>query len=565
MNPTSFPNVVLWGFMGTGKSTLGSLIARRLGRPFIDTDRVIETEMGLSVSDIFARYGESIFREREREVCARLSATGGQVIAVGGGALIDPTNRAALASTGIIVLLTCEHHALATRLLHSAERGERPLLGGNIEATVHSLLVEREAAYSSIPLRVDTTYLTPEQAADQAIELYNAACASRQSAVGGRREAGGGLQEAGAKCCQLLTADCRLVRAPGGDYHIVAGQGTLGELGRLAAGLHLGHRVVVATDSNVQRLYAERVAEVLRAADFEPHIVAMPAGEVHKQWASVSLFIDSFLEADLDRGGWVLALGGGVVGDTAGFAATIYMRGVRLVQVPTTLLAMADSSVGGKVGVDHPGGKNLLGAFKQPDLVVIDPTTLATLPSLQIACGMAEVIKAAVIGDPELFAILERSDLNQVDYLPLLLRAVAVKRNIVEADPYEASDRALLNLGHTFGHALETCTRYARPHGVAVAQGMALAFRVSARLGMCRAEDEIRLCEVLARWHLPSRWGGPDLPGKEAAGQVFQAMHSDKKRRDGRLRLVLPERIGRVKIVEGVDPGLIISALEELQ
>jgi 3-dehydroquinate synthetase len=241
------------------------------------------------------------------------------------------------------------------------------------------------------------------------------------------------------------------------------------------------------------------------------------------------------------------------------------MRGVRLVQVPTTLLAMADSSVGGKVGVDHPGGKNLLGAFKQPDLVVVDPDTLATLPPLETACGMAEIIKAAVIGDPELFANLERSGPADVDYLTVVLRAVAVKRDIVEADPYEAGDRALLNLGHTFGHAIELCTGYARPHGVAVAQGMALVFLVSRRLGLCRLDDEMRVRDLLVQWHLPLRWGEPDLPDKEAIDRVFQAMRSDKKRRDGRLRLVLPEGIGRVKLVEGLDPGLILSALEDLQ
>jgi 3-dehydroquinate synthase len=354
------------------------------------------------------------------------------------------------------------------------------------------------------------------------------------------------------------------VLAPGGDYRIVVGRGTLGELGHLITDLNLGRQVVVATDSTVCTLYGERVAKVLGGSGFEPHIVAMPAGEEHKHWGSVSLFVDGFIKAGLDRGGWVLALGGGVVGDTAGFAASIYMRGVRLVQVPTTLLAMADSSVGGKVGVDHPGGKNLLGAFKQPDLVVVDLETLDTLPPLQIACGMAEIVKAAVIGDPELFELLERFDPEEMDYLTAVLRAVVVKRDIVEADPFEAGDRALLNLGHTFGHAIEVCTQYARPHGIAVAQGMALAFRVSRKLDMCGVEDETRIGDVLARWHLPRHWGESNLSGEDAIDLVFRTMQSDKKRRDGRLRLVLPEGIGRVKLVEGLHPDLILGALEEL-
>jgi shikimate kinase len=183
VNEVSPPNLVLAGFMGTGKSTLGPLIARRLGRPFVDTDGVIEAEMGLPVSGIFARYGEGVFREREREVCVRLAGMGGQVIAVGGGALMDPANRVALASTGVIVLLTCERHALVSRLRKSAARGERPLLGRNLEGTIDRLLGEREPAYASIPLRVDTTDLTLEQAAERAIELYGLAWANRQAGV----------------------------------------------------------------------------------------------------------------------------------------------------------------------------------------------------------------------------------------------------------------------------------------------------------------------------------------------------------------------------------------------
>src|SRR5438105_1593266 len=196
-------------------------------------------------------------------------------------------------------------------------------------------------------------------------------------------------------------AETRLpVRSPDGDYQIALGRGLIEQLGVLAAEMGMGRRVVVATDSNVAPLYGRAATQSLEAAGFDAALATMPAGEGHKNMASVELLVDAFLDAKLDRSGWVLALGGGVVGDTAGFAASIYMRGVPLVQVPTTLLAMADSSVGGKVGVDHPGGKNLLGAFKQPDLVVMDPGTLATLPPPQIACGMAEIIKAAVIGDP---------------------------------------------------------------------------------------------------------------------------------------------------------------------
>ncbi len=356
------------------------------------------------------------------------------------------------------------------------------------------------------------------------------------------------------------------VQTPTNAYDIHLGHDLLGRIGTLVSPLNLGRKVVIATDTNVEALYAGLVLSALRVAGYEAHIVAMPAGEEHKVGESVAHFIDGFIEAGLDRTGWVIALGGGVVGDTAGFAAATYMRGVRIVQAPTTLLSMADSSVGGKVGVDHPAGKNLLGVFKQPDLVLADLDTLSTLPSLQISCGMSEIIKAGIIADPELFALIERSSSTDIDYHAALSRAIAVKRDIVEADPYETSGkRALLNLGHTFGHAFESCTNYARPHGVGVAQGMAVAFDLATMLGMCSSDDGDRVRTVLDNWNLPVRWGSPDLEGANEPGRVFSAMLLDKKRRDGHLRLILPHSIGNVSIVEDVPRELILERLVALQ
>jgi 3-dehydroquinate synthase len=348
----------------------------------------------------------------------------------------------------------------------------------------------------------------------------------------------------------------------------VLGRDVLDSLWELAVGSGLGHRVVVVTDTNVARLYGEKVLASLESADFEASVAAMPAGEKHKVWDTVNMLVGDFVSRGLDRSGWVLALGGGVVGDTAGFAAAVYMRGVPLVQVPTTLLAMADSSIGGKVGVDHPAGKNLLGAFKQPRMVIADLDTLDTLPPEQVACGMAEIIKAGIIGDPVLFDLLERSSPGSLDYEEALRRAIVVKRDIVERDPHEAGERALLNLGHTFGHAFEQCTGYARLHGYAVSQGIAVAFRLARALGMCDGETAVRAQAVLEKWALPVRWGAPDLaagPASDRVEQVWEAMKADKKRLDGRLRLVLPGEIGRVRLVDGVPEAAVKRALMEMR
>jgi 3-dehydroquinate synthetase len=261
----------------------------------------------------------------------------------------------------------------------------------------------------------------------------------------------------------------------------------------------------------------------------------------------------------------VLAGGGGVVGDTAGFAASIYMRGVTLVQAPTTLLAMADASIGGKVGVDHPRGKNLLGAFMQPRMVIADLDSLATLPPREIACGMSEIVKAGIIADTALFAYIDETAPGDLDFGQVLLRAITVKRDIVERDPYEAGDRALLNLGHTFGHAFEKCSSYTRPHGYAVAQGMVVAARLADRLGMCGPPVERRLRNVLEKWNLPMRWGPPDLEGNDAVEKVWRAMQVDKKRREGALALVLPEAIGKVSLITGVSEDTVKGALAEVQ
>ena len=353
--------------------------------------------------------------------------------------------------------------------------------------------------------------------------------------------------------------------SPDGSYPILVGSGLLSRLGEIAAQRGLGRKVVVATDEHVEALYAGAVAGALREANFEASVVSMPSGEAHKTWASVSGFVEAFARCRLGRDGWVLTLGGGVVGDTAGFAASVYMRGVPLAQVPTTLLAMADSSVGGKVGIDHQAGKNLVGAFKQPRFVVADLDTLDTLPELEVNCGMAEAIKAGIIGDPDLFAYFEQTERGAFDYRTAIVRAIMVKRDIVQRDPFEEGERAHLNLGHTFGHAFESCTGYARPHGVAVAQGMVVATRLAGKLGMCDASVESRLRAVLGKWGLPARWGGPDLTGEDAAHWVCKAMLGDKKRRAGAMRLVLPEDVGRVAIVENTPQSPVIEALRETQ
>jgi 3-dehydroquinate synthase len=312
---------------------------------------------------------------------------------------------------------------------------------------------------------------------------------------------------------------------------------------------------VVVTNPTVGGLYAERALGGLEAAGFEAMLVEVPDGEVYKTLDTASRLYDEFVGAGLDRSGAVLALGGGVIGDLVGYAAATYMRGVPLVQLPTTLLAMVDASIGGKVAVDHPRGKNLVGAFKEPLLVVSDPTVLQTLPDVELRNGLAEVVKAAVVGSPALFAHLEQCGIE--DLVWIIEQAIQVKVTVVEEDPYEAGRRALLNLGHTFGHALELLSGYRMRHGEAVSIGMVIAARVAARLGLCDLGLVGRLVRLLERLGLPVSFSG-----REPA-QVWEAMATDKKRRGGRLRYVLPRDIGEVTVSDQVSREVVLAVLAE--
>jgi 3-dehydroquinate synthase len=352
------------------------------------------------------------------------------------------------------------------------------------------------------------------------------------------------------------------VRYPGGEYPIHIGDGLLAHAGGAlrAAGLPEARRVALVSNPVVAPLYGGVVEATLRSEGYRPFACSLPDGEQHKTLATVAALYDQFLAGGLDRSGTVLSLGGGVTGDLAGFAAATFMRGVRFVQVPTTILAMADASVGGKTGVDLPQGKNLAGAFKQPELVLIDPGLLPTLPAAEIRSGMAEVIKHGIIGDPDLFAQLESPISNPQSPLstPQLARTLQVKIDVVEADPFEGGRRAVLNLGHTVGHALERLSGFSLRHGEAVSIGIVAAARIAVALG--RADQALvdRIEPVLAAWGLPVRCPPFDVDA------IWEAMAHDKKRRGRDLRWVLPHAIGHVEITAGVPPALARSVLRDL-
>jgi 3-dehydroquinate synthase len=334
--------------------------------------------------------------------------------------------------------------------------------------------------------------------------------------------------------------------------------GLLQNSARLASAFPLNKRAAVVTNDTIAPLHGQALVEALPDAA----LVTMGDGEQYKNMETVTRLCRELARAGLDRGSTVIALGGGVVGDTAGYVAASYMRGVRLVQAPTSLLAMVDSSVGGKVGVDIPEGKNLVGAFKQPAAVLIDPDTLGTLPEIEWRNGLAEVVKHGLIADAGILDVVKGLSIPEPDtetVTALLRRAIRVKVTVVEQDPYEQGVRQHLNLGHTFAHAIERVTKYGWAHGTAVSVGLLAAAKLSARLGCCGTGVVDLIAETLTANAMPTRIDALD------PAELWEAMKTDKKWRDGRSRFVLLEGIGKPVVVEDVPRKVVIEVLESLR
>lgn len=345
------------------------------------------------------------------------------------------------------------------------------------------------------------------------------------------------------------------------SYDIVIDSGILPNIGEKIKGFDFS-KVAVISNPTVFNLYGDLVINSIKNAGFEPLHVIIPDGEEYKNFNQIYQILTELLRNKLDRYSCLIALGGGVIGDITGFAASIYMRGIHFIQVPTTLLSQVDSSVGGKTGVNHELGKNMIGTFYQPRLVWIDIDTLKTLPKREVLCGIAEIIKYGVIWDEKLFEFLDH---NRVFILTLdaerlthiIRRSCEIKAEVVSADEREMGLRAILNYGHTIGHAIETETKYSRfLHGEAVAIGMNLEARLSEIMGFLNKKDALKIKDVIDSYDLPS-----ELPVDLNADKLISRMKLDKKVEAGEMKFILPEKIGKVKIQKGIDIENIRKAL----
>ncbi len=540
-------SVVLVGMMGAGKTSVGRKLAAKLGLPFVDADAEIEEGAQLTIPEIFERFGEAYFREGERRVIARLLAGGPRVLATGGGAFMNAATREAIAAQGMSSWLKPDVEVLLARV---RKNSNRPLLKTqDPEATLRRILAERSPTYALADFTIESREGPHDLVVETILRRLAEALCERVDPPAGRRR----------------------VEVPLGAraYLIHVGAGLIDEAGPEIARIAPGAKCAVVTDANVAPLYLERVTASLVRAGLAATAIVCPPGESTKSYAEFARVSDALIAARVERRDVVIALGGGVIGDLAGFCAASLRRGVRLVQIPTTLLSQVDSSVGGKTGVNSPHGKNLVGAFHQPSLVLADSGALDTLSPREFRAGYAEVVKYGLIDDRKFFDALEARWREVFSGGPARAEAIATscaaKARFVVADEMEQGERALLNLGHTFGHAFESLTHYDSArlvHGEAVAVGMACAFRFSRRLGLCPGQDAERVEAHLAAVGLPTRIC--DIPGLDVdVDAVLSAMRQDKKVERGRLTFILAKGIGETFIGRDVDEASVRGFLKQ--
>ena len=534
---SSLPHhLILVGPMGSGKTTIGAQLAQRLGWPHLDTDRWIEASSGLSIAEIFRREGEDGFRQRERQLVQAVGLIFPCVVSTGGGILLDQENYRQLALLGPLIHLTASPETLSNRLQN--EVVHRPLLSNDRwRERLEELLTQREAIYAQADYVFATDGLTPQMITDRILNSL-----------------GFPIDPEALSDLWVELSDRRYPL-----HFTYTGWQELAE--RLTTQGSIGRKLMIISDEVAAEHYLEPLEQALTTAGFEVIVGVVPAGESTKSLQQVERLYRIASEARLGRKSAIIALGGGVVGDLAGFIAATYLRGLPFIQIPTTLLAMVDSSVGGKVGVNLPTGKNLVGAFHQPILVWLDLSTLQTLSPTVFRSGLAEIIKAAAIADKPFFSKLERDmpAILQLEQLPLasaIRRSCAIKAKVVVEDERETGVRAILNFGHTLGHAIEQQLGYTILHGEAVSIGMCFAARLSAAMGMCNEGASNRMIALLEQASLPTK-----LPAGLSIDGLMVAMQQDKKIVENEIRFVLLKGIGKVEYGVPISHETLESAL----
>jgi 3-dehydroquinate synthase len=604
-------NIFLVGFSGTGKTNVGLALSGLLGYEYLDTDLQIEADTGRSVTAIFAEDGEPAFRELERATLEKICERNFQVVATGGGIILSKENRTVMTANGYVVGLEARPETIYVRLLlDSAARQDaanRPLLKSDDPFNrISTLKAQRQPFYAEVDWTIHTDFLSPEEVAAEivrALPLLRRRADKQRGGAGSPASPGSphaaqasstpfhrghesvaltqppdapALNGSEAGPTPLSAGNALVVQTSQGRYPILFGENLLADLGVLLLE-HIpeaaNRKAFIITDNQVGPLFGPTARAGLEKVGFRVVIYEVPAGEESKSLARVAALYNWLAAERAERKDLVLALGGGVVGDLTGFVASSWLRGLPFVQLPTTLLAMVDSSVGGKTGVNHPTGKNLIGAFYPPRAVIADVLTLTGLPERARRSGWAEVVKHAVIPgvgtEQAALARFERLEknvfaLNAGDMAltaAILRESVAVKAGVVQEDERETGLRITLNYGHTYAHGLEAAGHYNQLlHGEAVAIGMQGAARLAERLGYCSAEFVARQKALLEAFGLPTSAHAFNFDREK----ILSSMKLDKKVEAGAVRWILPKGIGRVEVTREVPAETVAQVLEEL-
>ncbi|MBI5891887.1 MAG: 3-dehydroquinate synthase [Nitrosomonadales bacterium] len=532
-------NIILVGMMGAGKTTVGKLLAKQLGKTFIDSDEEIQRRTGVTIPHIFDVEGEAGFRSRESSVIQDILGQHDIVLATGGGAVLSPQNRIAMKQNGLVVYLKSNVHDLWQRTRHDHNR---PLLQtANPRAKLQELHDQRDPLYAEA---ADVIIHTGKQNVQVLLERLQTKLEE--------------LKQTTESETTMQTLNVGLAER---SYPIHIGSGLLNRIELLQP--HIPQkRTVIVSNTTVAPLYLEQLSKGLGANGIQVQSIILPDGEQYKSAESLNTIYDALLSVRSERSTPLIALGGGVIGDITGYAAATYLRGVPFIQIPTTLLSQVDSSVGGKTGINHPLGKNMIGAFYQPRVVLADTNTLDTLPDNELRAGTAEVIKYGLIRDLPFLEWLEANidkllarDTATLQYA--IARSCQNKAEVVGADERESGERALLNLGHTFGHAIENGMGYGVwLHGEGVAAGTVMAADLSQRLGWLGEQDVARVRRLFERAGLPVV--APNL----GAEKYLQLMGLDKKVADGKIRFVLLKSLGHAVITSDVPSVLLQQTLD---